>query len=73
MPRINLDALLCAAVDKPESMGENEAIPAILSGPKIIVNRCFGQIFAISLKQLRICSNVLRDGRTSNTSEKTCI
>ena len=44
--------------DKPESMDENEAIPAILSGSKIIVNRRFATKLAISLKAIAICCNV---------------
>jgi hypothetical protein len=49
-PRRNLEMYHCAAVDKPESLGENEAISAILSGAKIIVNRRFGRNCGISLK-----------------------
>ena len=50
LPRLNLDLCLCAAADKSESMSEYEAISAILSGAKIIVNRRLGQDFGISLK-----------------------
>lgn len=73
-PRSHLDAHLCAAVDKPESMGEKEVISAILSGSKIIVNRRFGQIFAISLKQSGFCCKVHDIGCTAKTFEKkTCL
>ena len=61
-PRLNLDVYRGAAVDKPESMGENEAISAILSGAKIIVNRRFGWNFGISLKAWGIWCNVLGIG-----------